>query len=623
VSELDGEGLMRGEIVPDNVVASHHRGARAAGCFALAALCGCTAIVFDDAAQCETTADCAALGPAFAGQVCTAERVCALPGEVECQTSQECVATLGVATARCSANRCVNLVTEDCQVVAPLEHAANDDAIIIGFMGPLEGDFVSIGIPIQRAAQLAFEEFQNRASGLPPGGGSAGRRPLVLLGCHDLGPDGPGDQPGFLRVANHLAKDVKVPAIIGPLFSGITLEVINNVTIGSDVLTISPSATSPVFTEIDDNDLMWRTVPSDALQAIPLAEMVGRIETKLRDDLVVPSGAPIKVVIVSNDNAYGQGLFDALTDVVIFNGQSAAANQSSGNLLLLSYEDPAANGNTTDFSLPQTEILAFRPHLIIALGTNEIVQSILDPIEAGWSSLTGSPPRPRWLLPDGGKIDEALAAVEKDILQLKTSPPLRQRLRGTAAASTGGALYDAFRLRFSQRFGSQPGIYTENSYDAAYLLGYAIVAAGNGPVTGSHIAAGLMKMSAGASVDVGPSVIQNTLNALGGGGTIDFNGASGPLDFDNETGEAPNDIDVWCVGLNNQNDTVFVGAGIVYEAELGAVAGTDTCELGGCDAYVLLCTMCGTPAQDCQDDTLGLTDAQCQANHDALVASGC
>ncbi|MEO5726465.1 MAG: hypothetical protein ABI134_12920, partial [Byssovorax sp.] len=30
-------------------------------------------------------------------------------------------------------------------------------------------------------------------------------------------------------------------------------------------------------------------------------------------------------------------------------------------------------------------------------------------------------------------------------------------------------------------------------------------------------------------------------------GTIDYNGASGPLDFDNKTGEAPSDIQIWCI----------------------------------------------------------------------------
>lgn len=537
---------------------------------------GCTAIVFSDGENCESNDDCLALGAGFENAVCTSDKICVDASTVGCSTSQECIDDLGTDTARCIENACVNLVTGDCRSVEPVEAVANDNAIIIGWMGALEGDFVSIGEPIQQATQLAVEEFNDQSSGGLPGGASGTRRPLVLLSCHDL-----ADESG-IRAANHLVDTVKVPAIVGPLFSSISLNVISEVTVPKEVLTISPSATSPVFTDFADNDLHWRTVPSDAFQAVPLAFLVGQLETRLRNEMVLGDMEPFRVVTVSNDGAYGQGLFDAFNSQVTFNGKTASQNLTDGNYTVLSYEDPAENENV-DLSSVVSEIIALNdpPHLVVALGTNEIIdregmaEGILSLLEAQWDTQAGPPPRPYYLFPDGGKVDELLALADADT----STPPLSVRVRGTAGS---GALnnprYDSFALRYQSRYNAPPGIYSENAYDAMYLLAYSILAAGDGALTGPFIASGLKMMSDGSKVDAGPNNINATINALSGGGSIDYEGASGPLDFNNDTGEASSNIEVWCLGENNQMKSVFTSSDQFYEAATDTVVGTDTCD---------------------------------------------
>lgn len=539
---------------------------------------GCTAIVFSDGENCETNDDCLALGAGFENSVCTSDRVCVDASTVGCNASQECIDDLGTETARCVDNACVNLVTGDCRSVQPVEAVANDNAIIIGWMGALEGDFVSIGLPIQQATQLAVEEFNDQSAGGLPGGANGTRRPLVLLSCHDL-----ADESG-IRAANHLVDTVKVPAIVGPLFSSISLNVISEVTVPKEVLTISPSATSPVFTDFADNDLHWRTVPSDAIQAVPLAALVQQLEARLRADMTLGPDAntdPLRVVTVSNDGAYGQGLFDAFNSQVMFNGKSASQNLTDGNYTVLSYEDPAENENV-DLSSVVSEIvnLSNPPHLVVALGTNEIIdregmaEGILSLLEAQWDSQAGPPPRPYYLFPDGGKVNELLALAMEDT----STPPLSVRVRGTAGS---GALnnprYDAFALRYQSRYNAAPGIYSENAYDAMYLLAYGILAAGEGALTGPFIASGLKMMSDGSKVDTGPNNINATINALSGGGSIDYEGASGPLDFNNDTGEAPSNIEVWCIGENNQMESVFESSDQYYDAATDNLVGTDSC----------------------------------------------
>src|SRR5207302_5223952 len=107
-----------------------------------------------------------------------------------------------------------------------------------------------------------------------------------------------------------------VPAIIGPGGSGIVTSVINNVTIPGGVLVISPSATSTSLSGV--SPLFWRTSPSDVVQAIAMQDQVGAIETLFKQQN--PTFTKVKLAIAYQNNAYGQGLFSALTSGLTLNG---------------------------------------------------------------------------------------------------------------------------------------------------------------------------------------------------------------------------------------------------------------------------------------------------------------
>ena len=59
---------------------------------------------------------------------------------------------------------------------------------------------------------------------------------------------------------------------------------------------------------------------------------------------------------------------------------------------------------------------------------------------------------------------------------------------------------------------------------------------------------------------------------------FDFDGASGPLDFDTQIGEAPADISVFCVGRPDGKTASFVDSGRYYSAASGAMTGTYACK---------------------------------------------
>jgi branched-chain amino acid transport system substrate-binding protein len=116
-----------------------------------------------------------------------------------------------------------------------------------------------------------------------------------------------------------------------------------------------------------------------------------------------------------------------------------------------------------------------------------------------------------------------------------------------------------------------------SSYDAFYLLAYAALALGEEPATGPALARAIARtLPPGRPIDVGPSGIFDALNTLAAGERIDLNGATGRLDFDMETGEAPVDLAVLCV-RSDSNGIENVESGLVYDAREGALRGAMHC----------------------------------------------
>ncbi len=80
--------------------------------------------------------------------------------------------------------------------------------------------------------------------------------------------------------------------------SGVTIGIVNNVAVPNGVVMVSPSATSPALTDIEDNDYFFRTAPSDARQGEVLTE-------------VLQSNDIQSVAVSYTNNDYGKGFSDA------------------------------------------------------------------------------------------------------------------------------------------------------------------------------------------------------------------------------------------------------------------------------------------------------------------------
>ncbi len=139
---------------------------------------------------------------------------------------------------------------------------------------PVYAGEVKIGVlnaltgPIPDLAAVILEAEQAAAAHINANGGMWGGDTLVLAsgdsGC---------DAKAGVDAANKIVNVEQASIIVGPICSGATMGATQAVTIPAGVVNISPSATSPAITGLDDNDLVFRVCPSDAYQGVTIAKL--------------------------------------------------------------------------------------------------------------------------------------------------------------------------------------------------------------------------------------------------------------------------------------------------------------------------------------------------------------
>jgi branched-chain amino acid transport system substrate-binding protein len=152
---------------------------------------------------------------------------------------------------------------------------------------------------------------------------------------------------------------------------------------------------------------------------------------------------------------------------------------------------------------------------------------------------------------DGAKdatamFDPALSAGVKTIIS---------NSQGTAPASPSGIVYDTFRANFNAKFQRDAAgfSFTAHAYDATYVGAYGVIWASrqNDAYDGNQVAEGMIKLSAGTATDISFGAWSTGKTALANGTGLDLKGASGELNFNPDTGEAPGNIEIWNVVSNN------------------------------------------------------------------------
>ena len=388
--------------------------------------------------------------------------------------------------------------------------------VVLGVLLPFTGQLGQFGIPISQGIYLAVDEINQT-------GGLSGRR-IGVVTC-DTGTD----ITQALAAAERLIQQVGVPAIVGPAASSITLEVFNTLGKPAGVLMVTPSGTSPALSDIEDDDLLWRTVPSDAFQGAAVAAHI--INENFR-----------RVAVVNRDDTYGQGLRQAIQAALC-----TADRCGEDAYLPRAYPD---DGNAQDQLAVLAQLQDFAPDVIVLIAfLDDGIQFLNAAAIAGFEN---------FILTDGTKDPEVITDVRDETLL--------DNVVGTAPASPAGANFQAFTLEYRTLWEEEPGVFNAQAYDAFYLLAYAAGAADEQEeLTGAVLARNLRRLSSGATINAGRADWNRGLQTLRSGpdATIDFVGASGPLDFD-ERGEAPSDIEGWFFSVAEER---VRSSGVLYTAE--------------------------------------------------------
>lgn len=523
---------------------------------------GCSVLYDLGAEQCSTDADCNALGGDFAGLACV-DSLC----QPRCESHADCIDSVGLGTEAyaCIDRSCVALRTPECPTMLPQtrelwrENLRSSDPLILAGTGVITGS--APFDPLLRNYDLALTELTDKVIGI----GSATRR-LVMIGCQATFES--NDQ--LDRMMSHLANDVRVPAMISALSADSLQRAFQDYGAAANMFFMSPLDSDPTLATLPDNGLIWHIGPGSDV----IARAYGPLLTRTLDHLDV-AGTVRVATVVASDERFLSNMVATITSSdfgIRFNGKSASQNLAEEN-----YRGFTVTAEETDSSGVVTELLAFKPHVVISAGSNEFLDNIVDGIEAAIEAgAAADTPAPFYLLSplnfNAPSVIEAITA----------HPDVRTRLAGVnGAAAENSANYERYLTAYQQAFGQLDRGF-ENYYDAAYYLIYSAAAVANSsPLTdGASLPTGMRRLLAGPEFNVGADQIPNALATLAvPNATIQLNGTLGPPDWNPLSGTRESPGSVWCVDadLEFQADVLRYEPGPAEDPGAATLSGTFPC----------------------------------------------
>ncbi|KZX98604.1 MULTISPECIES: ABC transporter substrate-binding protein [unclassified Sulfitobacter] len=337
--------------------------------------------------------------------------------------------------------------------------------IEFGFTGPIE----SLTGPMAAGAEMAMKEVTD--SGMLMDGAMVTAL-RADSGCIDNGL--------AVSSAERLIAD-GINGLIGADCSGVTGAVLQNVAIPNGMVMISPSATSPGLTTMEDNGLFFRTSPSDAREGEVMAEILKERGVE-------------SIALTYTNNDYGKGLADAI--------ESSFKAAGGEVTIVAAHEDGKA-----DYSAEMGALASAGGDLLVVAGYLDqggagIIKAALD--SGAWDTF-GLP---------GGMIGENLP---------KNIGPDLDGSYGQIAGSEGKGIDTFAKMAEEAGFdGTSP--YAPESYDAAALFLLAMQAAGS--TDPAEYKDKIMEVANAPGEKVYPGELGKALEMIANGTDIDYVGAS-------------------------------------------------------------------------------------------------
>lgn len=303
--------------------------------------------------------------------------------------------------------------------------------------------------------------------------------------------------------------------------SGMTMKAAE-ITIPNKALLITGSSSSPKISDLADDDLVWRTVPSDAFQ--------GRIAAVYMDTLKVRTAGLIYI-----DNPYGNELAKTFRETF---------EKRRGKILATAKIPDMTSYQNFDFKSLVDQVFSQKPQLIYIVSYGEEGAKIINTAKPHFTAAY----KPQLLGCDANYNNDFLYGAEQSLIEgmlgfVYIHPqnyPNYEKFNKAFEEYQSKASNDAGEMSASS-LASLLGAVSTNSYgatvyDAIYTLAYSMLKAKS---TNPADVAKMMRLVANDNdgttlINVGE--FSKAAAIIAKGGNINYEGASGSLEF-NDTGD--------------------------------------------------------------------------------------
>ena len=337
--------------------------------------------------------------------------------------------------------------------------------VILGFTGPIE----SLTPAMADGAELAMAEVTESGMLLDAAKVTSVRADSTCI-----------DSGAATAAAERLITAEGVNGIMGADCSGVTGAILTNVALPNGMVMISPSATSPGLSTVEDNGLFFRTAPSDARQGVVMTDVLMDLGIK-------------EVALTYTNNDYGKGLADSF----------AAAFEAAGGTITI---NAAHEDGKADYSAEVGALAAAGGERLVVAGYADqggagIIRAALD---------TGA--FDTFHLPDG----MVSSSLEENFgNEIDGSTGQHPGTDSPGAARFGEIAGDAFDA-------TSP--FAPESYDAAALIMLAMQSAGS--MDPADYKDHVMSVANAPGEEIFPGELGKALEILKNGGEIDYVGAT-------------------------------------------------------------------------------------------------
>ena len=358
----------------------------------------------------------------------------------------------------------------------------------IGLLMDFSGGSAEVLRDRQRAFELAIKHLND-------GGGVLGLPVTVVVG------DTTADPEKAVAEARRLIEVEGVHAIVGPNSSANSLPIAESVIGPAGVPTVSFSATSPALTGAADRDFFFRAALSDVSQGPVLA----RVAREQGFD---------NVGLLFIDDPWGRGLAGAFEGA--WEGVVKPVPVERGQTSFLAELRESASGGAQA--------------LVVIAFESAALTMVREAIDNGLYD--------RFLFGDGAKRASLVRSIGGARLgnMYGTGP-------ATAPESASSAAWEA---AYVEEYGALPVLaYVKEAYDATVVLALAAQVAGR--LDGAAIRDRLRGVGGGPGMVAiaGPRGIADALHILAEGREVDYDGASGSIDWDENGDLRRGHIGIW------------------------------------------------------------------------------